>query len=160
MGIVKDEALLECLGKNIVQIGIIVPDIDKAMAGMLDLFGLEPESKGDVVYEKVLYRGEVRDAPVRNAFYNYFNMQLEFLQPIGDIDTVWSDFANAGQRGLHHIRFDIEDNQKVDELMAEKGISIWTEGESLVTPGVTFTYYDTVEALGFVVEAVTKAPSK
>ena len=74
--------------RQIVQIGIITTDMEKTKAGMLDTFGLVPDMEGDVVYKKVLYRGETKDAPVRNAFYNFFNIQLEFLQPLGDDDTI------------------------------------------------------------------------
>ncbi|MGI6590707.1 MAG: VOC family protein [Eggerthellaceae bacterium] len=155
MGIVKDEELLKVLGNEIVQVGIIVKDMAKVRQGMLDLFGLEPDSEGDVVYKKVLYRGQTHDAPVRNAFYNYFNIQFEFLEPIGSEDTIWRDYLNMGQYSLHHLRWNVKDNDEVTRLMAEKGIGIWMEGESLVTPGNKFTYYDSLDKVGFIIEAVT-----
>lgn len=144
---------------DIVQIGFVVEDIAKVRQGMLDVFGLVPDSEGDVVYKKTLYRGQIIDAPVRNAFYNYFNLQLEFLEPLGDQDTIWKDYLKMGQHGLHHIRFDVTDNDRVNKMMEEKGIGIWMQGESLVTPGCYFTYYDSLDKLGFIVEAVTRADS-
>ena len=90
MGKIQDLTLTDEL-HDIVQIGIIVEDMAKVRQGMLDVFGLEPDMEGDVCYKKTLYRGQIIDAPVRNAFYNYFNIQLEFLQPLGDQDTIWSD---------------------------------------------------------------------
>ena len=41
--------------------------------------------------------------------------------------------------------------------MAEKGIGIWMEGTSLINPESRFTYYDSMDKLGFIVEAVTRA---
>ncbi len=41
--------------------------------------------------------------------------------------------------------------------MEERGIAKYMEGKSLVDPTATFTYYDSVEALGFIIEAVTKS---
>lgn len=155
MGVVNKEELTELLGNQIVQVGIIVKDMAKVRQGMLDVFGLEPDSEGDVVYKQVLYRRETHDAPVRNAFYNYFNIQFEFLEPIGEEDTIWRDYLNMGQYSLHHLRWNVEDNDKVTALMAEKGIGIWMEGESLVTPGKKFTYYDSLDKVGFIIEAVT-----
>lgn len=155
MGVVNKEELTELLGDRIVQVGIIVKDMAKARQGMLDVFGLEPDSEGDVVYKQVRYRGQTHDAPVRNAFYNYFNLQLEFLQPIGQEDTIWRDYLNMGQYSLHHLRWNVEDNDEVTRLMAEKGIDVWMEGESLVTPGKKFTYYDSLDKVGFIIEAVT-----
>ncbi len=142
---------------EIVQVGIVVEDIEKTKQGMLDVFGLEPDSGGDVVYKKCLYRGETIDAPVRSAFYNFFNIQLEILQPIEDQDTVWSDYLKMGMHGLHHIRFDVDDQDLANKLMADKGVDIWMEGRSLIDPNCRFTYYDSFEKLGYIVEAVTRS---
>ena len=157
MGKIQDLTLTDEL-HDIVQIGIIVEDMAKVRQGMLDVFGLEPDMEGDVCYKKTLYRGQIIDAPVRNAFYNYFNIQLEFLQPLGDDDTIWSDWVKMGNNGLHHVRFDVDNMAACDKMMADKGIEIWQQGESLVTPGVIFTYYDSLDKLGFIVEAVTRKP--
>lgn len=141
---------------TIVQIGIVVPNMDEAKRGMRDVFGLEPDSESVNVYKDVMYRGRRKDAPVKVAFYNIFNVQLEFLVPFGDEDTVWSDYLNLGQYGLHHIRFDVVDNDVLTEKFAKRGIERWMEGDSLVSPGKKFTYYDTLSKLGFLIEAVTK----
>ncbi|MGN0888241.1 MAG: VOC family protein [Kiritimatiellia bacterium] len=141
---------------TIVQIGIVMPNMDDVKQGMREMFGLEPDSEGVNVYKDVMYRGQKQDAPAKVAFYNFFNVQLEFLVPFGDEDTVWSDYLNLGQYGLHHIRFDVEDNDALTEKFAKRGIERWMEGDSLVTPGKKFTYYDTLSKLGFVIEAVTK----
>ena len=141
---------------TIVQIGIVVPNMDEAKRGMRDVFGLEPDSESVNVYKDVMYRGRRKDAPVKVAFYNIVNVQLEFLVPFGDEDTVWSDYLNLGQYGLHHIRFDVVDNDVLTEKFAKRGIERWMEGDSLVSPGKKFTYYDTLSKLGFLIEAVTK----
>lgn len=144
--------------KEIVQVGIIVRDMDQAKRAMLDVFGLEPDAGGDSLYKDCLYKnGETIDAPVRSAFYNFFNVQLEFLEPLGEQDTVWSDYRAMGMYGLHHIRFDVDDHDRANRLMAEKGIGIWMEGTSLIDPSCRFTYYDSLDKLGFIVEAVTRS---
>ena len=155
---VKDVTITDEFNE-IVQIGFVVEDLEKVKAAMLDVFGLEPDMGGESVYKGCIYKGseELIDAPVLAAFYNFFNLQLEFLQPIGDQDTVWSDYLKLGQHGLHHIRFDVDDQDRADKLMADKGIGIWMEGNSLVNPKAKFTYYDSLDKLGFIVEAVTRA---
>lgn len=144
--------------KEIVQIGIVVRNMEKTKEAMLDVFGLEPDAGGDSLYKDCYYKsGETIDAPVRSAFYNYFNIQLEFLEPLGDQATVWSDYRTMGMYGLHHIRFDVDDQDRANQLMADKGIGIWMEGTSLIDPSCRFTYYDSLEKLGFIVEAVTRS---
>lgn len=133
-----------------------MPDIEVVKKGMLDVFGLEPDMEGDVVFRKCIYKGKIKDCPNRNAFYNFFNIQFEFLQPIDDDETVWGDWLKMGNSGLHHVRWDVDDMDACDRMMAEKGIGIWQQGPSIVNPGAKFTYYDSIEKLGFIVEAVTR----
>lgn len=140
---------------TIVQIGVVMPDMDEVVQGMRDVFGLEPDSVEDFLYD-VRYRGKEQKAPARIAFYNFFNIQLEFIVPVGEDTTVWSDYLALGQRGLHHIRFDVADNDELTKRFANRGVAVWMEGDSLVTPGKRFTYYDTLDKLGFIIEAVTK----
>ena len=143
--------MVELLG-DITQVGIVIEDMEKAKAGMLKVFGLKPDAESDNLYKKTWYRGEIIDAPVKAAFYN---------QPVGDTDTIWHDYLDEGFRkhghALHHLRFDVEDNDEVTKAMEERGIAKYMEGKSLVDPTATFTYYDSVEALGFIIEAVTKS---
>lgn len=152
-------AIVELLG-DIVQVGIVVEDMEKAKAGMRAVFGLEPDLEGDNVYTGTWYRGEIIDAPVKAAFYNQLNVQLEFLQPVGDTPTVWHDYLDEGFRArghaLHHLRFDVGDNDEVTRVLAERGVQKYMEGRSLVDPSATFTYYDAVDQVGFVIEAVTR----
>lgn len=153
-------AVVELLG-DIVQVGIVVEDMEKAKAGMRSVFGLEPDLEGDNVYAGTWYRGEIIDAPVKAAFYNQLNVQLEFLQPVGDTPTVWHDYLDEGFRtrghALHHLRFDVDDNDEVTRILAERGVQKYMEGTSLVDPSATFTYYDSVDQVGFVIEAVTRS---
>lgn len=155
---IKDVTVTDEFGE-IVQVGIIVKDLEKAKQGMLDVLGLAPDAGGESLYRDCIYKNsdEPIDAPVLAAFYNFFNIQLEFLQPVGDQATVWSDYVKMGQSGLHHIRFDVDDQDRANQLMAEKGIGIWMEGHSLINPASRFTYYDSLDKLGFIVEAVTRA---
>lgn len=96
---VQDLTLTDEL-RDIVQIGIITDDIERTKKGMLEVFGLEPDAGGHSVYKKSVYRdGKVIDAEVVSAFYNFFNIQLEFLQPTGEDDTIWSDYLKMGQTG-------------------------------------------------------------
>lgn len=146
---------------DIVQVGIVIEDMEKAKAGMKLIFGFEPDAESDNVYKKTWYRGEIIDAPVKAAFYNQLNVQLEFLQPVGETDTIWHDYLDEGFRqhghSLHHLRFDVANNDEVTRKMEELGVHKYMEGKSLVDPSATFTYYDSVEACGFVIEVVTKS---
>lgn len=127
--------MVELLG-DITQVGIVIEDMEKAKAGMLKVFGLKPDAESDNLYKKTWYRGEIIDAPVKAAFYNQLNVQLEFLQPVGDTDTIWHDYLDEGFRkhghALHHLRFDVEDNDEVTKpWRSAVSPSIWKANRSL-----------------------------
>ena len=156
----KANEMMHLLG-DIVQVGIVIEDMEKAKAGMEKVFGLVPDSESDNIYKKTWYRGQIIDAPVKAAFYNAFNVQLEFLQPIGDTDTAWHDYLDEGFRqhghALHHLRFDVENNDEATAALAKRGVTKYMEGKSLVDPSATFTYYDSTDAVGFIIECVTRS---
>ena len=156
----KANEMMHLLG-DIVQVGIVIEDMEQAKAGMEKVFGLVPDSESDNVYKKTWYRGQIIDAPVKAAFYNAFNVQLEFLQPIGDTDTAWHDYLDEGFRqhghALHHLRFDVENNDEVTAALAKRGVTKYMEGRSLVDPSATFTYYDSTDVVGFIIECVTRS---
>lgn len=144
---------------DIVQVGIVVEDMEKAKAGMKQVFGYDPDAESDNLYKHTWFRGEFIDAPVKAAFYNQFNIQLEFLQPVGDAASIWHDYLVEGPHhghALHHLRFDVDDNDQATALMESVGVKKYMEGQSLVDPTARFTYYDTVGLVGFIIEAVTK----
>lgn len=152
--------MMDLLG-DIVQVGIVIEDMEKAKAGMEKVFGLVPDSESDNIYKKTWYRGQIIDAPVKAAFYNAFNVQLEFLQPIGGTATAWHDYLDEGFRqhghALHHLRFDVENNDEATAALAKRGVTKYMEGKSLVDPSATFTYYDSTDAVGFIIECVTRS---
>lgn len=144
---------------EIVQVGIVVKDMDAAIKGMKQVFDLDPDATSDNYYKNTWYRGEIITAPAKAAFYNFFNVQLEFLQPIGDDSSIWQDYLKEGPHhghALHHLRFNVEDNDVASALMERAGVAKYMEGQSLVDPTARFTYYDAVPLVGFIIEAVTK----
>ena len=59
----KENGLSEVF-HDIVQVGIVVEDLEKAKAGMRQLFGMEPDAESRNVYKGTWYRGIVVDAEV------------------------------------------------------------------------------------------------
>lgn len=154
-----DDVKLTDVFNEIVQVGIVVENMDAAIKGMKQVFDLDPDATSDNYYKNTWYRGEIITAPAKAAFYNFFNVQLEFLQPIGDDPSIWQDYLKEGPHhghALHHLRFDVEDNDVASALMERAGVAKYMEGQSLVDPTARFTYYDAVPLVGFIIEAVTK----
>lgn len=149
--------LCDYLGR-IVQIGIVVEDVQKSVDGMKQTFGMEPTVYQINNYIDVWHEGTITDAPMKVACFDLFDTQLEFIQPLGTDDT-WKDYLDQGPHhghGIHHVRFDVDDNDAASRMLHEAGIEKCMEGRSIFNPEARFTYYDAREKLGFIIECVTK----
>lgn len=145
---------------GIVQVGVVTPDLEKSIAGMRQVYGLEPDMVREMKYPELRYRGEVVDSWARVASYSHFGVRIEFMEPLGPGASMQRDWLAESPYGhaIHHIRFnDVESNDEVTSMMAERGVQVYQEGASVANPGGKFTFYDTVPQLGFVTEVVTKA---
>ena len=137
--------------RNLSQVGFVVRDLDKTIEKMQRVLGTEP----DTILEMPNYdrenSGVDGDFITRIAFYEFCNIQLEFIQPLGG-KTVWQKFIDQGGEGIHHIRFSVSDFEGTKKCMHEKGIGMSVEGPSARIPGLRWGYFDTEEPLGFILE--------
>ncbi|MGI5911421.1 MAG: VOC family protein [Syntrophomonadaceae bacterium] len=146
-------AELKEIFNKIDQIGVVVKDLEKAKAGMKELFGVEPDVADVFNYKDRVYRGEKGDCSVDVLLYDFLGLQLEFMTPRSG-ESAWQDFINEGKEGLHHIRFDVADHEAAIQAMAEKGIKVYQAGDSVRGGGVKYAYFDTVPSLGFIIETL------
>ncbi len=135
---------------KLIQIGIVVRDLDKAMEGMRRIFREEPET-GIMDDPRLKYRGKPEPCKLKIAFYRFANVELEIIQPL-EGRSIWQDFLDSGREGLHHIKFDTDDCEGTIAAMAEKGADIYSEGHSIITEGMRWVYFDTEEPLSFITE--------
>ena len=137
--------------KKLSQIGFVVRDLEKTVEKMRRVLGAEP----DMILQMPNYdrenSGVDGEYVTRIAFYEFCNVQLEFIQPLGG-KTIWQNFIDHGREGLHHIRFSVDDYEGTKKCMRDKGIEISSEGPSVRVPGLRWGYFDTEDPLGFIVE--------
>lgn len=136
------------------QVGIVVKDLEKAKAAMKHIFGLDPRDAGVTHHKNTLYFGKPSKCGVHTIFYDFCNIEIEIMSPVGDEKSIWKDFVNEHGSGIHHICFDIPDHETVKQGMAERGIEAYHCGDSARGSGVKFSYYDLGPALGFVIETL------
>ncbi|MDR3107306.1 MAG: hypothetical protein LBU05_03805, partial [Bifidobacteriaceae bacterium] len=104
------------------------------------------------------YRGQRLDQPVDLGVANVFteNFWFEVLEPLGDTPNPWRDHLDAHGTSVCFVSIHVEaglDDQAA--AMANLGFSqIWFEEKGYER----YSYFDTTDLLGFLVEVKEKAP--
>jgi methylmalonyl-CoA/ethylmalonyl-CoA epimerase len=98
--------------KKIHHVGIVVPDLEKAMSFWRDLLGLT-----------VVKTAVVQDQGVKAALLRAGESELELLEPIVPDNGVGKFLARRGG-GLHHVCFETEDVHAELNRARTKGIQL------------------------------------
>lgn len=133
------------------QIGIVVRHLDRVRDSMESIFGILPTATTVNNYEAISYRGEIVDTAMESLVYRHFGIELEFIAPLGS-ENVWDDFLQQRGEGLHHLRFQVEDQTAVMLELADQGMAVAQAGDSDAGNGVSYAYFDSVPELGFTVQ--------
>jgi hypothetical protein len=151
----------EKLFKGVMQIGAVVRDLDRTLAALAEIFGLEafrvvtypPEDRGDMAR---MYRGQPGDFVYRQAFVDLGTVELEIIQPVSG-QSIWADFLEKHGEGIHHIRFNTYDMDRVVEHFAGFGIPVSMSGNGL-RPGTAWANFATEDRIGFTIEVMKALP--
>jgi hypothetical protein len=151
----------EKLFKEVMQVGVVVRDLDRTLAGLKEIFGLEafrsvtypPADRNDMAR---MYRGEPGDFVYRQAFIDLGTVELEVIQPVSG-KSVWQDFLDRHGEGIHHIRFNTYDMNRIVEHFAGFGIAVGMSGNGL-RPGTSWANFETEGRIGFTVEVMQAVP--
>ena len=138
--------------KEMMQVGIIVEDIEKAAEQWTLFLGLEAVPKISTALGSDLnpttFRGEPSSATARLAFFNLDNISIELIEPDGKPST-WQEFLDTRGPGIHHIAFNVEGMDRYIEEFEDFGIPLiqhggWDTGE--------YSYMDGSENLALIIE--------
>lgn len=88
------------------QLGHVVSDIDRAMERWTSVLDAGPFfTFTEPVVRPARYRGRDVEVSFRMAFAYFGETQLEFIQPLDDTPSPYTDFLNAGGEGFHHLLY-------------------------------------------------------
>jgi hypothetical protein len=141
------------------QIGVIAPieDCERLTKNMMDVFEMDESvhTSKEMSHKGSVYRGNpVEPGPrVQAEFFNKFDIELEYLCPI-DENSSWMEYHKKVDRGIHHIRFDVNNFEDAVEYLHEKGIEVYHIADSPRRPGMKFAYFDSYDKLGFYIEII------
>jgi methylmalonyl-CoA/ethylmalonyl-CoA epimerase len=138
------------------QIALVVRDLERAVR---DFDGVLPSGpwRGYVFDRESVagceYHGKVADWSFRLVL-NDSRPQYELIEPLSG-SNIYSDWLDTRGEGLHHVAYVVASVDETTAQMAAAGHPAIQSGHSFgAERDGAFAYYDTAEALGFIVEAV------
>lgn len=137
---------------NVSHIGMVVRDIDKAIAYYQSL-GIGPfESFTGFNFKVMEARGKpitFDKIPHKISTAKMGPITLELIQPIKG-EFIWTEFLRAKGEGINHFGFLVDDIDKAEAEMVKKGLKIVFRFR--FTNGGGATYFDTTESGGLMFE--------
>ena len=88
------------------QLGFVVKNLEQSMEKYGPLFG--PFSTMDGSVEAADFRGNSKDVKLKLAFGKSGDLEIELIEWL-EGESPHSEFIQAGNEGMHHIRFRVED---------------------------------------------------
>ena len=131
------------------QIGVVVEDLDRAVAFYQSVFGMGPFRIQEAEAPNVWDRGKEKRIKARLGFTNLGQVEIEFIH-ILEGDSFHLEFLREHGEGLHHLGFKVKDFQAKLELAKAMGFEVLQTGPL----GRFYAYLDTRRCGGIIVELI------
>lgn len=144
---------------GIVQIGIVVRDLDDAVARYGFLLGWKDWNFNAVDTQagkgrRFTFGGAPIEARARIAWMEVGAIEIELIEP-RDEDSVYAEFLRDRGPGLHHVMLATEDYRASLADFEQEGYAVVASGELQQT---RFALVDTVADLGMLIELAEGGP--
>lgn len=116
--------------KEIAQICIIVPDVEKVARVFCDTFGVGPwqfYTYGKPLVKRMTRNGKPTEYKMRIALANIGPLRIELIEPI-EGDTVYKEFVEQHGYGMHHLGILTDNMQESLKKAKEAGLSMTMDG--------------------------------
>lgn len=105
------------------QVGLVVRDLERAMAMYAPLFG--PFTTMDGSVQQASYRGRLADVGLKIAYGRSGDLEIELIEWTSG-ESPHREFIEAGREGMHHFRFRVDDTDHWVEKLRPLGYeAIW-----------------------------------
>jgi methylmalonyl-CoA epimerase len=139
------------------QLGLIVPDLDKALETYWKVLGVGPwkiYTYAKPFVKRMTYRGQEASYKMRIALAMIGSLQIELIEPL-EGDTIYADFVRERGYGLHHIAVAVENMESAIAEAKAAGLTVIQDGGGFGLDGDGgFAYLDTEEIIGVTLEFV------
>ena len=151
--------VLPFLQGGVAQIALIVEDLDRAVAGYWQRFGIGPwhiYTYARPLVKEMSYYGRPADYAMRVALANAGSMRLELIEPLRG-ESIYADFVRAHGYGLHHLGVLVDDMVTALAQAQAAGLTMIQDGRGFGLDGDGhYAYLDTEHLLGTTLELIQR----
>ncbi len=138
---------------NFGQVGIIVKDMEKTIAG-LKKAGIGPfgplQAAPTIRWEE---RGKPTEVKIKMKFATVGPLEIELIEPT-DKACLQKEWLDRNGEGIHHIAFFVNSIDEEVAKMAKKGFKVVQRGWR--STGGGYAFFDTVKECGFWLEIIQR----
>ncbi len=136
--------------EKISQIGIVVPDMDKAIKFYKDVMGLDfnvlPREP-----EICMLHGKETHFQLKTGFTFLNGLQLELIQVMNGTSAHSEFLEKNPQGGMHHVAIYVDDLEGEVQNYANAGVEVIAKGEYMRSK---WAYLDSTEQAGLLLELI------
>ncbi|RPH48633.1 MAG: hypothetical protein EHM85_16500 [Desulfobacteraceae bacterium] len=138
------------------QIGIVVPDIGKAVRYYSKYLNIKPWFRSKTKSNDVVFKGNSFHLDLDIALAFSGRMEIELIQMLTDRECIYSDIMKKQGGGLHHIGIMANGFDKKLEQLNTAGIGVIQSGVIKTVGGAVtkYAYMDTVSTCGIISEII------
>lgn len=147
--------------KKLIQVGMVVSDLHASIEKYVLKYKIGPvfvlEYNSNTVENMMIYENK-KNFSMNNGFLNIDDIQFEIIEPTSY--SIYTDYLKKyGEGIIHHLKIEVSDYFEVLEYFKSLNVKIMLHGESLGDRGKNlWTYLDTRDILGFIIEIVKVDP--
>jgi hypothetical protein len=145
--------------REVAQICVIVPDLDKAVENYWKIFGIGPwhfYTYGKPLVKRMTRHGKPSEYKMRVALSQIGPLRIELIEPL-EGDTVYSEFVARHGYGVHHLGVLTENMAEAIGKAEQAGFTMTQDGAGFGPDGDGhYAYLDTEAAIGTTIELIER----
>jgi methylmalonyl-CoA/ethylmalonyl-CoA epimerase len=150
---------LPFLKDGIAQVGLVVPELERAVEAWWKLFGVGPwhfYTYGKPLVRRMSYRGRRVEYRMRIALSWIGPLRIELIEPLGG-PTVYAEFVKEHGHGVHHFGVLVQEMEEAIRRAEEAGLAMTMDGAGFGLKGDGhYAYLETERLLGTTIELIQR----
>ena len=138
------------------QLGFVYKDVEKQAKILESTYNIPKITFFELHDQTITYRGKETKNSIKLGTTQYFNLNIELIQPL-DGENIYYEFFDSGREGFHHIGMYIDDLPSSIENFKKKGINPLQMGQIIE---MHYAYMDTEDTFGVIIELLKIIPKK